>query len=734
MSNRKSRNRGAALLFVIFGLLFCVVFFRFLYIQYTGVAGGQELAAKAQDKYEVTRTLSAQRGTIIDKNGEVLARDTSTYKLIALLDSSVTENPKKPKHVVDKEETARVLAEHIDMDESEILRRLNKKDLYQTEFGSAGRDLTHQQKNDIEDLKLPGITFVKDTKRFYPNGVFSSHVIGFVENDEETGKTVGALGLEKELDKYLQEDDGSIKFEGDLWRNILPNKETVVNEPSNGASVQLTLDKKIQIFLEDAMSEVNKKYNPTKMIGIVADPKTGKILAMSQRPTFDLNTRDGLADTWQNLAVEESFEPGSTMKIFTLAAAVEEGVFNPNEKYKSGSFKIKGSRPIRDHNGGAGWGTISYLEGVQRSSNVAFAKLADEKIGTEKLLTYFESFGFGKKTGIDLPSETTGKFVYKYKSEQITTAFGQGSTVTPIQMIQAATAIANDGKMMKPYVVDKIVDSNTNKVLKETKPSVAGKPISKETAAEVRDVLETVVTSKNGTGKPYKLDGYDVIGKTGTAQIRSQTGAGYATGHENYLFSFLGMAPKDDPEVVVYVAIQQPKISTSESGSAPVSQVFNSVMENTLKYLNIKSDDTKKKSTSEVPELKETNVETAKMQIEELGLTPVVIGKGMSVSKQSPSAGSQIIQGEKVLLLTDGELTVPNFSGWSIRDVMKAASLMDVELNTSGSGYAVSQKPKAGAKLKDDAFLVVQFENPKTIYEKSKENTSETKEEEQESD
>ena len=734
MSNRKSRKKGAALLFIIFGLLFCVVFFRFLYIQSTGVAGGEELAAKAQDKYEVTRTLSAQRGTILDKNGEVLARDTSTYKLIALLDSSITENPEKPKHVVDKEETARVLAEHIDMDESEILKRLSKEGLYQTEFGAAGRDLTHQQKNTIEDLNLPGITFVKDTKRFYPNGVFSSHVIGFVENDEETGKTTGALGLEKELDEYLQEEDGSIKFEGDIWRNILPNKETVVKEPANGATVQLTLDKKIQIFLEDAMSDVNKKYKPKKMVGIVADPKTGKILAMSQRPSYDLNTREGLSDTWQNLAVEESFEPGSTMKIFTLASAVEEGVFNPNEKYKSGTYKIKGSKPIRDHNGGAGWGSITYLEGVQRSSNVAFAKLADEKIGTEKLLTYFESFGFGKKTGIDLPSETTGKFVYKYKSEQITTAFGQGSTVTPIQMIQAATAVANDGKMMKPYVVDKIVDSTNNKVIKETKPTVVGTPISKDTAKEVRDVLETVVTAKHGTGKPYKLDGYDVIGKTGTAQIRSESGAGYATGHRNYLFSFLGMAPKDNPEVIVYVAIQQPQISNSESGSAPVSQVFNTVTENTLKYLNIKSDDTKKKSTIKVPELTKINVETAKNKVEEIGLTPIVIGNGMSVSKQSPSEGTMMLQGEKVLLLTDGDLTVPDFTGWSIRDVMKAASLMGVELNTSGSGYAVSQKPKSGKKLKKNEFLVVQFEDPKTIYEKSIKKDSEAKNEDDVSD
>ena len=368
------------------------------------------------------------------------------------------------------------------MEESEILAKLQKKNVYQTEFGSAGRDLSHQTKLAIEELELPGITFIKDTKRFYPNGVFSSHVIGFVEEDENTGKVTGALGVEKMLDKHLQEEDGSITFQGDLWRNILPNKQTEVQEPSDGATVQLTLDSKIQIFLEDAMSQVNDEYNPVKMIGIVADPDTGKILAMSQRPTYDLNTRKGLEKTWQNLAVEESYEPGSTMKVFTLATAIEEGVWNPNELYKSGTYKIDKSTTIGGHNGKRGWGTISYLEGVQRSSNVAFAKLAVEKIGSDTLLEYLKEFGFGKKTGIDLPHETTGQFAYKWESEKVTTAYGQGTTVTPIQLIQAATAIANDGKMMKPYVVEKITDSSTGETIKETKPTMVGKPISSETA------------------------------------------------------------------------------------------------------------------------------------------------------------------------------------------------------------------------------------------------------------
>ena len=729
MNNKKSRNKGAAFLFIMFGLFFCVVFVRFLIIQYTGVAGGEELAAKAQDKYQVSRTLTAERGSIVDTKGEVLARDTSSYKLIAILDDSLTEDEDNPRHVVDSEKTARILAEHINMEESEILAKLQKKNVYQTEFGSAGRDLSHQTKLAIEELELPGITFIKDTKRFYPNGVFSSHVIGFVEEDENTGKVTGALGVEKMLDKHLQEEDGSITFQGDLWRNILPNKQTEVQEPSDGATVQLTLDSKIQIFLEDAMSQVNDEYNPVKMIGIVADPDTGKILAMSQRPTYDLNTRKGLEKTWQNLAVEESYEPGSTMKVFTLATAIEEGVWNPNELYKSGTYKIDKSTTIGDHNGKRGWGTISYLEGVQRSSNVAFAKLAVEKIGSDTLLEYLKEFGFGKKTGIDLPHETTGQFAYKWESEKVTTAYGQGTTVTPIQLIQAATAIANDGKMMKPYVVEKITDSSTGETIKETKPTMVGKPISSETATEVRNILETVVTSEKGTGKPYKIDGYDVIGKTGTASIYSSEKGRYLTGHNNYIFSFLGAAPKDDPEVVVYIAVQQPQLKGNESGSAPVSKVFNSVMENTLKYLNIESEETDTKSFVEVPDVVGTNIELAKMQVEKAGLTPIVIGNGTKIKKQSPS-GTSVIEGERILLLTDGKLTMPDFSGWSLRNVMKASSLMGIDLNTSGSGYVSSQKPKTGTVLKENQSIVVQFEDPETIYEKSKKDEKDEEKEE----
>ena len=729
MNNKKSRNKGAAFLFIMFGLFFCVVFVRFLIIQYTGVAGGEELAAKAQDKYQVSRTLTAERGSIVDTKGEVLARDTSSYKLIAILDDSLTEDEDNPHHVVDKEKTASILAEHIKMEESEILAKLQKKNVYQTEFGSAGRDLSHQTKLAIEELELPGITFIKDTKRFYPNGIFSSHVIGFVEEDENTGKVTGALGVERMLDKHLQEEDGSITFQGDLWRNILPNKQTEVQEPSDGATVQLTLDSKIQIFLEDAMSQVNDEYNPVKMIGIVADPDTGKILAMSQRPTYDLNTRKGLEKTWQNLAVEESYEPGSTMKVFTLATAIEEGVWNPNELYKSGTYKIDKSTTIGDHNGKRGWGTISYLEGVQRSSNVAFAKLAVEKIGSDTLLEYLKEFGFGKKTGIDLPHETTGQFAYKWESEKVTTAYGQGTTVTPIQLIQAATAIANDGKMMKPYVVEKITDSSTGKTIKETKPTVVAKPISSKSASEVRNILETVVTSEKGTGKPYKIDGYDVIGKTGTASIYSSEKGGYLTGHNNYIFSFLGAAPKDDPEVVVYIAVQQPQLKGNESGSAPVSKVFNSVMENTLKYLNIESEETDTKTFVEVPDVIGTNIELAKMQVEKTGLTPVVIGNGTKIKKQSPS-GTSVIEGEKILLLTDGKLTMPDFTGWSLRNVMKASSLMGVDLNTSGSGYVLSQKPKPGTVLKENQSIVVQFEDPETIYEKSKKDEADEEEEE----
>jgi penicillin-binding protein 2B len=721
IKKQPNMNLGAVGLFVLFGLLFFVLIYRYSTIQITGEAAGQVLATKAEQKYKREGIIDAKRGTIFDRNGEVIAEDSVAYTLVAILDKTMTSNPEKPKHVIDPEKTSKILAKYIDLSESEIYNTLSKKGRFQVEFGKAGKDISHQTKKEIEKLKLPGITFTRDAKRFYPNGIFASHLVGFVEEKEDSnGKTQskGTMGIEQNLDEQLRGKNGSIQYHGDLWGLPLPEDKEMIKPAENGRDVYLTIDKKIQTFLEDSLNKVQAQYKPKKMIAIVADPKTGDILAMGQRPTFHPKTREGINDSWHNEAIETSFEPGSTMKIFTLAAAIEEKVFDPNEWYESGSYKVAPNiRAIHDHNY-VGWGNITFLEGVQRSSNVAFAKLAHKKLGFDKFREYLTKFGFEQKTSIDLPNETSGTILYNYPLEKITTSFGQGSTLTPIQQIQAATAIANNGKMMKPHVIRKVVDSNGGEVIQDRKAEVVGKPVSATTAKQVRDILETVVTSPNGTGNRYQIDGYSVAGKTGTAQIPGPDGK-YLTGAQNYIFSFLGMAPKDDPKLIVYVAVQQPDIDSYFNGSIPVSMIFNSVMKNSLQYMNIEPTKTKKAETIALPDVKNQSVKDVRKKLEAMGLKVQLLGKGSKVIDQLPAIGSSVLAGEKVVIKTDGETIIPDLTGWSLRDSIKVAKLASLKLNPIGKGYVVKQNFIPGSKVKKGEYLILDFETPLEQFEKA---------------
>ena len=712
-------NVGAAILFAIFGLLFFILIFRYFSIEITGEVNGQPLAAKAQQKYNREGTLQANRGIIYDRNGVTVAEDTSAYTLIAILDKKMTTNPKKPQHVVNLNKTASELSKYIKLDESEIYSILSNgkmKKRFQVEFGKEGRDIDFNTKKKIENLKLPGITFSRDSKRFYPNGIFASHVVGYVDRTEQkdgTYKTVGKMGIEKTLNDQLTGENGSINYESDLWGYILPDGKEKISAAQNGKDVYLTLDQKIQTFLEDAMDQVVKDYKPKKIIAIVADPKTGDILAMGQRPSFQPETKDGITDSWHNEAIETSYEPGSTMKIFTLAAAVQEGVFNPNEKYQSGSFKVtENSQTIHDHNY-SGWGSITYLDGVQRSSNVAFAKIAKEKLGFDRLREYLTKFGFDKPTGIELPNETSGKIQYHYPIEKVTTAYGQGTAITAIQQIQAATAIANDGKMLQPHVVKKIVNHDTGKTIEETSPKVVSTPISADTAKEVRDILETVVTAPHGTGARYKIDGYSVAGKTGTANIPGPNGK-YLPGANNYIFSFLGMAPKDDPKLIVYVAVQQPKLQGVEAGQGaiPVSEIFNPVMKNSLNYLNIQPSKLEVAEINKLPKLVGEPVGDTVKSLQADGYEPIVLGNGQKVTGQLPKAGTTILEGEKVIIRTNGDLKAPDMTGWSLRDVMKVANIANLKLSSKGKGYVTNQNLKPKEPLKSGDYLIVDLKTP----------------------
>src|SRR5699024_10400208 len=377
--------------------------------------------------------------------------------------------------------------------------------------------------------------------------------LGFARADEDGEEVSGVTGMEKEKNKILAGKDGKVRYQRDKYNKKLLNSDEEVTEAEDGQSIYLTIDQKIQTLLEDVMSQVDDKYEPKRITAAIMDPKTGEMLAMSNRPSYNPNNPDKV-ENWYNDVISTPVEPGSTTKIFTWAAAINDGKYNGDETYQSGRYKINEKvAPVNDHNSGAGWGTITYDEGFRRSSNVAASKLVWEKMGPDTFHDYLEKFDFDEKTGIDLPNEVAGKISYDYPSDKIRSAFGQSSTITPIQQLKAATAFANEGEMVQPYVVKKIVDSNTNEVIEENKTKSVGNPISKETAAQMIELMDSVVNSDDGTGRKFKLDNYSLIGKTGTAQVPNPEGKGYLTGKENYVFSFIGMAPKDDPKLLMHV-------------------------------------------------------------------------------------------------------------------------------------------------------------------------------------
>ena len=710
-------------LMVGFVCMFLILTGRFLYIQVTGEVNDVSLEEWAKEKRSSSYILDAERGTIFDNNGVTLAYDRRTYRMYAIVDETFTINSKDPKHVVDIEKTAQALAPIIEVEESYIRDRLASgidDGRVQVEFGVAGRQLSIQTKEEIDALDLPGINFFEESIRYYPNGLFASHILGFArkeeseqdDEDEQSENITGVIGIEKELDEILRGESGYISYQRDYYKKKLLDPNEVIKQPVNGDNVYLTIDQKVQILLEDVMSEVEDEYNPERITAMVMNAKTGAIIAMSNRPSFNPNDPKDVQN-WYNDLISTPFEPGSTVKMFTWAAAIDAGVYDGEEIYQSGKYKVNPAvESVNDHNHGRGWGKISFDEGFRRSSNVAASKLVWDKLGPDKYLEYLQAFDFDKKTNIDLPGEVTGHLLYNWPIEKLTTSFGQGTTLTPIQQMKAATAIANDGKMLQPYVVQKVIDSDTDEVIMEHDKTVVSEPISKEAANQVLDLLGTVVNSKDGTGKPYRLDAYSVAGKTGTAQMPDPNG-GYLSGRENNIFSFLGMAPQDDPQLMMYVSVTQPTLAEDEVGSDPVSFIFKNVMENSLHYLNIEPD----KETIdpvdliEIPKLKDAQPKAIQETLEAEGLDVTVVGSGKKIVTANVNTGDQVLDHQRIILVTD-QPEMPNIIGWSIREVYQLADLLELKLETIGNGYVMTQNIKKGTPLKKNDYLGVELELP----------------------
>ena len=449
--NRNVRIANISLLVTLF--LFVLLIYRAGVLSLSEKVDGinlKEFASKRTIKHE---TILAKRGTIYDVNGEALAQNVYSYTLIAYLDSSRGEG----NYVKDKENTAKGLSSIISMDYEKILALLNRN-VYQTEFGNAGKGLTELTKDKILALNLDGITFTETQKRYYPKGDFLSYTLGYAKSNED-GKIIGEMGIEALFNDSLTGTDGFKEYQKDLKGYKIANTLEKVQEQQDGNSIYLTIDSNVQFFIEQALEDANNKYNFDELNIVVAEAKTGKILGMGSTTSFDPNIKEISSYLDPNISV--SFEPGSTMKIFSYMAVMEAGKYNGSETFKSGTYTTTDGTVIGDWDR-RGWGTITYDKGFALSSNVGIVNLIHNYIDKDTLMNYYKKLGFGSKTGIELSKETAGKLNFKYETEVFNAGFGQGIMVTSIQNVIALTSIANDGILLQPYIVDKIVDNKGN--------------------------------------------------------------------------------------------------------------------------------------------------------------------------------------------------------------------------------------------------------------------------------
>lgn len=706
---RKNNNVPTGNLVIIASFLFfALIIGRGAYLALSTNIDGINIKEFSSSRTTRTDTLTATRGKIYDVNGETLAENVYSYTLIAYLDPDRTTNENNPQHVVDKEGTAQALSTVIDMSYEEILSLLNKEGVYQTEFGKAGKSLNEIQKDKILALGLPGIDFIETQTRYYPNGNFLSYAIGYAKTDS-SGEITGEMGIEKQYDDILSGTDGYVTYQKDRNGYKISGTDEIRVEAEDGDNVYLTVDSNIQLFVEQAIAESAKQYAFDGVNIMVADAETGAILASASYPSFDPNTRNDIV-SYLDSNVSIGTEPGSTMKIYTYMAAMEAGKYNGNDTYLSGIYTAQDGTQIGDHDR-AGWGVITYDYGFAQSSNVAVANLVTKYIDRATLGNYFKKLGFGSKTGIELPNEASGKISFQYETEVINASFGQGILTTPIQNIKALTAIANDGVLLQPYIVDKIVDGSTGEVTYQGERTELGQVASSSTVTKMKQLMHDVVDF--GTGSIYAMEGYDLIAKTGTAQIASTDGSGYLTGEYDVIRGFAGIYPAENPKLIIYATMTRPQSKSAR----PLSMIIDQIIVNATQYYGIDTTVDDNEVVDPVvenlmPSFINQTINNATTTLTEMGVTPYVLGNGTKVVSQYPAEGTTITNKEKVFLVTNDDTTIamPNITGWSLKEVKTFANLLKIPLTVTGNGYVTSQSIPEGTILNQDSMLTVTLE------------------------
>lgn len=619
--------------FLIVIIILIIAIGRVFYIQ---VFAYEKLSNLAESLWSRELPISADRGEIIDRNGEVLATNITTTSLVVI-----------PNQIEDKEDAAKKISEILNCSYEDMLGHLSKKTSIER-VHPEGRQLDYETAEAIDSLNIDGVYLVKESKRYYPYDTLLSHVLGYVGIDNQ-----GLSGLELYYNDYLTGEDGSIKYFSDGKGHKLELAE-IYESPTSGITLQLTIDIRLQQAVENELDNAISKYDADSAIAIAMDPNTGEILAMASRPNFNSNDYQSYSTEVinRNLPIWMTFEPGSTFKIITLSSAIEEGLVNIFEDRftDSGAITVDGATLHCWKHGGHG--NQTYLEVVENSCNPGFVNLG-LILGKEKLMNYIKEFGFGEKTGIDLNGEGTG-ILFDLDAmgnvELATTAFGQGISVTPIQQVRAVSAVVNGGNLYSPYIIRNFLENETDTIVKSNSPTLIKNVISEETSSIVRYALESVVAK--GSGHNAYIENYRIGGKTGTAQ----TVENGVYSDSKYILSFIGFMPADDPEIVVYVAVQNAK-NVVQYGGTVAAPIARNIFLSAIDILDISSDTEgipKEYTWLDikyviVPDVTNLNLEDAKKVLK--GFNIEYSGNGDKVVYQSPNGGMYVKEGGTVILM-----------------------------------------------------------------------------------
>ena len=720
--NRKIVGKYISLLAVV---LFAVFLVNFAVIIGSGSKFGTDLVKEAKKVHQITRTVPAKRGTIYDRNGVPIAEDATSYNVYAVIDKKYKSATGKILYVEDAQfnKVAEVFHKYLDMDEAYVKEQLSQPNLTQVSFGAKGNGITYANmmaiKKDLKDASVEGIDFTTSPNRSYPNGQFASSFIGLAqlhENEDGSKSLLGTSGMESSLNSILAGKDGIITYEKDRLGNIVPGTEQVSQQTVDGKDVYTTISSTLQSFMETQMNVFQEKVKGKYMTATLVSAKTGEILATTQRPTFDADTKEGLTKdfVWRDILYQSNYEPGSTMKVMTLAAAIDNNTFPGGEVFNSSELKVADTT-IRDwdvNEGLTGGGMMTFSQGFAHSSNVGMT-LLEQKMGDATWLDYLSRFKFGVPTRFGLTDEYAGQLPADNIVNIAQSSFGQGISVTQTQMLRAFTAIANDGIMLEPKFISAIYDSNNQSVRKSQK-EVVGNPVSKDAASLTRTHMVLVGTDpvygtmhNHSTGKPtVTVPGQNVALKSGTAQIADEKNGGYLVGTTNYIFSAVSMNPAENPDFILYVTVQQPE----HYSGIQLGEFANPILERAVAMkdsLNLQStaktlDQITNQSAYAMPSIKDISPGDLAEELRRNIVQPIVVGTGTKIKNASIEEGKNLAPNQQVLLLSDKVEEIPDMYGWTKATAEAFSKWLNIELEFEGSGSTVQkQDVRANTAIKD---------------------------------